>query len=109
MITLAITSSLTSSVSNHSRSSNISNGDKNEGGQLNRINLQALQKCDLNIIKLIDQAQRIYVSKFIAEKLECVDRILLFALVLTCIIIFKKHKDLDGTLFILERCMNFYS
>jgi hypothetical protein len=40
----------------------------NEEDQLNRINLQALQNRDPYISKIIDQAQRVCVYKFVAEK-----------------------------------------
>ncbi|CAF0834176.1 unnamed protein product [Adineta steineri] len=76
-------SSTTSLVSN--RLSNISNENSNEEDQLNRINLQALQNRDPYITKIIDQAQRVCVYKFIAEKREW------------------ERKDLEGTLFVYER------
>jgi hypothetical protein len=44
----------------------------NEEDQLNRINLQALQNRDPYIMKIIDQAQRVCVYKFIADKREWV-------------------------------------
>ena len=40
----------------------------NEEDQLHRINLQALQNRDPYISKIVDQAQRVCVYKFIAEK-----------------------------------------
>ena len=46
--------------------------DNNEEDQLNRINLQALQNRDPYISKIVDQAQRVCVYKFIAEKREWV-------------------------------------
>ncbi len=52
----------------------ISNDDKNEEDQLNRINLQALQNRDPYISKIVDQAQRVCVYKFIAEKREWVKK-----------------------------------
>jgi hypothetical protein len=74
----------TSSISNTNRSSNIFNENPNEEDQLNRINLQALQNRDPYITKIVDQAQRVCVYKFIAEKREWVKReqsfILLFLL-----------------------------
>jgi len=62
----------TSSISNTNRSSNIFNENINEEDQLNRINLQALQNRDPYITKIVDQAQRVCVYKFIAEKREWV-------------------------------------
>jgi hypothetical protein len=62
----------TSSISNTNRSSNIFNENTNEEDQLNRINLQALQNRDPYITKIVDQAQRVCVYKFIAEKREWV-------------------------------------
>jgi hypothetical protein len=54
--------------------SNASVGDNNnEEDQLNRINLQALQNRDPYISKIVDQAQRVCVYKFIAEKREWVE------------------------------------
>jgi len=44
----------------------------NEEDQLNRINLQALQNRDPFINKILDQAQRVCVYKFISEKREWV-------------------------------------
>jgi hypothetical protein len=64
----------TSSISNTNRSSNIFNENTNEEDQLNRINLQALQNRDPYITKIVDQAQRVCVYKFIAEKREWVNR-----------------------------------
>jgi len=64
----------TSSISNTNRSSNIFNENINEEDQLNRINLQALQNRDPYITKIVDQAQRVCVYKFIAEKREWVKR-----------------------------------
>lgn len=57
----------------------------NEEDQLNRINLQALQNRDPYITKIIDQAQRVCVFKFSAEKRQW------------------ERKDLEGTLFVYER------
>lgn len=62
----------TSAISNTNRSTNISNENNNEEDQLNRINLQALQNRDPYIVKIIDQAQRVCVYKFIGEKREWV-------------------------------------
>jgi hypothetical protein len=59
--------------------------DNNEEDQLNQINLQALQNRDPYISKIVDQAQRVCVYKFIAEKREW------------------ERKDLEGTLFVYER------
>jgi len=64
----------TSSISNTNRSSNLFNESTNEEDQLNRINLQALQNRDPYITKIVDQAQRVCVYKFIAEKREWVKR-----------------------------------
>ena len=44
----------------------------NEEDQLNRINLQALQNRDPYITKILDQAQRVCVYKFLADKREWV-------------------------------------
>ena len=44
----------------------------NAEDQLNRINLQALQNRDPYITKIVDQAQRVCVFKFVAEKREWV-------------------------------------
>lgn len=49
-----------------------SNANRDEEDQLNRINLQALQNRDPYISKIIDQAQRVCVYKFLAEKREWV-------------------------------------
>jgi hypothetical protein len=66
-------------ISNRSTNYSVSNGyqsnnsnDNNEEDQLNRINLQALQNRDPYISKIVDQAQRVCVYKFIAEKREWV-------------------------------------
>ena len=48
----------------------------NADEQLNRINLQALQNRDPYITKIVDQAQRVCVFKFVAEKREWVSVIL---------------------------------
>lgn len=64
---------------------NSSSESNNEEDQLNRINLQALQNRDPYISKIVDQAQRVCVYKFIAEKREW------------------ERKDLEGTLFVYER------
>jgi hypothetical protein len=61
-----------SSSTNSNRLSNSYNNDNNEEDQLNRINLQALQNRDPYISKIIDQAQRVCVYKFLAEKREWV-------------------------------------
>ena len=50
------------------------NETDNEEDQLNRINLQALQNRDPYIARIIDQAQRVCVYKFLAEKREWVTR-----------------------------------
>jgi hypothetical protein len=65
---------ISSSISNLNRAINISNENNNEEDQLNRINLQALQNRDPYIKTIIDQAQRVCVYKFIAEKREWVNR-----------------------------------
>jgi hypothetical protein len=65
---------ISSSIFNTTRSTNNSNENTNEEDQLNRINLQALQNRDPYINKIIDQAQRVCVYKFIAEKREWVNR-----------------------------------
>ncbi|CAF2095494.1 unnamed protein product [Rotaria magnacalcarata] len=75
----------TSTISNTNRPTNISSETNNEEDQLNRINLQALQNRDPYIAKIIDQAQRVCVYKFIGEKREW------------------ERKDLEGTLFVYER------
>jgi hypothetical protein len=69
----------TISSSSSTNSNRLSNGyqsnntnDNNEEDQLNRINLQALQNRDPYISKIIDQAQRVCVYKFLAEKREWV-------------------------------------
>jgi hypothetical protein len=61
-------------ISNSNREINILNENINEEDQLNRINLQALQNRDPYITKIIDQAQRVCVYKFIADKREWVNR-----------------------------------
>ncbi|CAF0846805.1 unnamed protein product [Adineta steineri] len=83
MATTIISSTNTTRVTNISIS-NTSN-DNNEEDQLNRINLQALQNRDPYISKIVDQAQRVCVYKFIAEKREW------------------ERKELEGTLFVYER------
>jgi transcriptional regulator of met regulon len=65
--------------------STIISTNRNEDDQLNQINLQALQNRDPYITKIIDQAQRVCVYKFIAEKREW------------------ERKELEGTLFVYER------
>jgi hypothetical protein len=69
---------MTTTIPSSSRSSNVyqsnNSNDDNEEDQLNRINLQALQNRDPYISKIIDQAQRVCVYKFIAEKREWVKR-----------------------------------
>jgi hypothetical protein len=66
-------------ISNRSTNYPITNGyqssDNNEEDQLNRINLQALQNRDPYISKIVDQAQRVCVYKFIADKREWVKEI----------------------------------
>ncbi|CAF0876288.1 unnamed protein product [Rotaria sp. Silwood1] len=82
------TNRLTNLSTLNSHSTNISsdnNNNNNEEDQLNRINLQALQNRDPYISKIVDQAQRVCVYKFIAEKREW------------------ERKDLEGTLFVYER------
>lgn len=71
----------------HVTSSQLPNesSNTNEEDQLNRINLQALQNRDPYITKIIDQAQRVCVFKFSAEKRQW------------------ERKDLEGTLFVYER------
>ena len=63
-------------ISNRSTNYSASNGhqtnDNNEEDQLTRINLQALQNRDPYISKIVDQAQRVCVYKFNAEKREWV-------------------------------------
>jgi hypothetical protein len=54
--------------------STIISTNRNEDDQLNQINLQALQNRDPYITKIIDQAQRVCVYKFIAEKREWVNQ-----------------------------------
>ena len=63
---------MTTSTTNINRLSNGHQSDDNEEDQLNRINLQALQHRDPYISKIVDQAQRVCVYKFIAEKREWV-------------------------------------
>jgi len=60
-------------ISNRLSNSSISN-ENNEEDQLNRINLQALQNRDPYRSKIVDQAQRVCVYKFIAEKREWVKK-----------------------------------
>ncbi|CAF5205085.1 unnamed protein product, partial [Rotaria magnacalcarata] len=55
-------------VSSNSNENN--NNSNNEEDQLNRINLQTLQNRDPYISKIVDQAQRVCVYKFVAEKRE---------------------------------------
>ena len=58
--------------------SKTSRSDENsisEDEQLNRINLQALQNHDPYIDKILDQAQRVCMYKFLADKREWVNRI----------------------------------
>ena len=66
-----ILSSSSSTISN--RLTIIANDNADEEDQLNRINLQALQNRDPYIIKIIDQAQRVCVYKFLADKREWVN------------------------------------
>ncbi|CAM4871706.1 unnamed protein product [Rotaria socialis] len=68
-----------------SNSNENNNNSNNEEDQLNRINLQTLQNRDPYISKIVDQAQRVCVYKFVAEKREW------------------ERKDLEGTLFVYER------
>ncbi len=64
---------MTTTISNRlSNGHPMSNENNNEEDLLNRINLQALQNRDPYISKIIDQAQRVCVYKFIAEKREWV-------------------------------------
>jgi hypothetical protein len=75
-----MTTTISSSSTNSNRllnghQSNMSNDNDNEEDQLNRINLQALQNRDPYISKIVDQAQRVCVYKFIAEKREWVKMI----------------------------------
>ncbi len=69
---------MTTTIPSSSRSSNVyqsnNSNDDNEEDQLNRINLQALQNRDPYISKIVDQAQRVCVYKFIAEKREWVKK-----------------------------------
>lgn len=58
---------------------------RNEEDQLKQINLQALKNRDPYITKIIDQAQRVCVYKFLAEKRQW------------------EKRDLEGTLFVYER------
>jgi hypothetical protein len=67
-----MTTITSSSISHTNRSTTLFNENDNEEDQLNRINLQALQNRDPYIMKIIDQAQRVCVYKFIAEKREWV-------------------------------------
>lgn len=66
-----------SSSTNSTRSTTVSAlnlpTDTNEEDQLTRINLQALQNRDPYISKIVDQAQRVCVYKFNAEKREWVN------------------------------------
>ena len=57
---------------NRSTSNITGDNNNNEEDQLNRINLQALQNRDPYISKIVDQAQRVCVYKFIADKREWV-------------------------------------
>lgn len=64
---------------NNFRSTNLSSTtsnttESNEEDQLNRINLQALQNRDPYITKIVDQAQRVCVFKFSAEKRQWVKK-----------------------------------
>ena len=67
----------TSNVSgtNRNQTNNSISSITNEDDQLNRINLQALQNRDPYISKIIDQAQRVCVYKFIAEKRQWVTNV----------------------------------
>lgn len=66
-----------------------------------RINLQALQNRDPYIIKILDQAQRVCMYKFLAEKREWVNH--MKRKVHLHIHSFQERKDLEGTLFVYER------
>ena len=64
---------MSNSTNHRSNNSTLANGAAadaatNEEDQLNRINLQALQNRDPYIAKIVDQAQRVCVYKFVAEK-----------------------------------------
>lgn len=68
------TPSMSNSATHRSNNVTLANGGAsadnatNEEDQLHRINLQALQNRDPYISKIVDQAQRVCVYKFIAEK-----------------------------------------
>lgn len=66
-----LSASSSSTISN--RLTNTANDNADEEDQLNRINLQALQNRDPYITKIIDQAQRVCVYKFLADKREWVN------------------------------------
>lgn len=66
-----MTSLILSSVSS-TRSTHYLNDMDSEEDQLNRINLQALQNRDPYITTIRDQAQRVCVYKFLADKREWV-------------------------------------
>ena len=63
-----MTTLFSSSSSTINRSANTNSDNNNEEDQLNRINLQALQNRDPYITKIVDQAQRVCVYKFLADK-----------------------------------------
>lgn len=67
---------MTTSTTNSNRLSNGHQSDDKEEDQLNRINLQALQHRDPYISKIVDQAQRVCVYKFIAERREWVNALI---------------------------------
>jgi hypothetical protein len=89
---------MTTTIPSSSRSSNVyqsnNSNDDNEEDQLNRINLQALQNRDPYISKIIDQAQRVCVYKFIAEKREWVKNRKLKIYFIFFIFIFRNEKTL---------------
>lgn len=67
-----------------------SSNSNNEEDQLNRINLQALQNRDPYIRKILDQAQRVCVYKFLADKRQWV------------FYLSERHQKIDGGLENLE-------
>lgn len=70
--TISSSTNTTRSTNNSLSNTSSDNNNNNAEEQLNRINLQALQNCDPYITKIVDQAQRVCVYKFIAEKREWV-------------------------------------
>lgn len=64
---------MTTSTSNSNR---LSNGHQSDDKEEDRINLQALQHRDPYISKIVDQAQRVCVYKFVAEKREWVNTLI---------------------------------